>query len=415
MKMQKKKLVVAMALAAAVASPAAFATNGILQAGNGMVAHGMGGAGIANGAEASSGMDNPALISRTGTAANVAWSMFSPLRDMDATSLGGSEVTSDSNEFAIPQASFTVQANDMISWGVMAYAMGGMNTNYPIGMFGAQGSPETVNLQGLIVAPTISFAVNKDLSLGLAALIGKATLTTRNLFGDPLFVFSSGTIPSGLTGEDSSVGYGAKLGVAWTVTDWVSLGATYQSKMSMKEMDFFKNWLSGTLGFTGNAQLTLPDEYGIGAKWSIGKNVDILTDVYYYKWSGIDVFDFFGWEDQVVYKLGAEFRPTNAWALRVGYNYGKSPIKGGNTTQAIPNFGGATMDAAFANYAFPAISEQHFTLGVGYQLAKNTKVDAYYLYSPTNTEEASAGTIATPGFKVSMGQSAFGLGLNVTF
>jgi long-chain fatty acid transport protein len=403
MKMRKKNLALAIAVAAAVASPSAFATNGILQAGNGMVAHGVGGAGLANAAEASSGMDNPALISHTGTAVNVAWSMFMPLRELDATAVGGSKVASDSNEFAIPQASFTVKSSNLISWGVMAYALGGMNTDYPTGPYG--GNPQTVNLQGLIVSPQISFAFTKDLSFGVAALIGKESLRTRNLFGQG----ASGT------GEDSEVGFGAKLGLNWNVAQAVSLGFTLQPKMSFGEMDYFKNLISN-FGFTGDAQLTLPDQYGIGGKFGIGKSVDIVADIMYYKWSGVDVFDFFGWDDQVVYKVGAEFRPGDAWALRVGYNYGKSPIKAGNR---VPSTGGG-MDAAFANYPFPAISEHHFTLGAGYKLAKNVSVDGYFLYSPENTEESTttsqtSGGPVPAGFKVSMRQSAFGVGLNVGF
>lgn len=416
MKMQKKNVALAIAIAAAVASPSAFATNGIIQAGNGMVAHGLGGAGLSNAGEASAGMDNPALISQTGDAVNVAWSMFMPLREVDTTGAGafgpaGTVAVSDSNMFAIPQAAFTSKVNDMISWGIMAYAMGGMNTDYRTGPFpgsGATGAtnPQRVNLQGLVVAPTMSLAFGKDLSAGAALLIGYSTLKTENLFGQG----ASGT------GEDTAVGFGVKLGVDWKITNGISLGAILQPKIEMEEMDYFKSFLSG-FGFTGDAQLTLPDQAGIGAKFAVGNNIDILADVLYYKWSGVDVFEFFGWEDQIVYKLGAEFRPTDKWALRVGYNYGESPIQGGNRTL------NGSMDAAFANYPFPAISEHHFTLGVGYKLAKNTSVNAYYLYSPEATQEATGASQASPppapavpaGTKISMTQSAFGLGLNVGF
>jgi long-chain fatty acid transport protein len=413
MRFTKRKLAAALAVAATVAAPTAFATNGIIQAGNGMVAHGLGGAGLSNASEASAGADNPALISQTGNAVNVAWSMFMPLREFDTTAVpgfgpAGTRGVSDSNMFAIPQAAFTAKASDAISWGVIAYAMGGMNTDYRTGLFPGAGQtdPERVNLQGLIVAPTLSFAFNKNLSVGVAALMAYETLTTRNLFGQG----AAGT------GEESATGYGVKLGADWKITDGVSVGAIIQPKLSMDELDYFKNFLSG-FGFTGDAQLTLPDEYGIGAKFALGKSVDIVADVLVYKWSGVDVFKFFGWEDQTVYKLGAEFRPSEAWALRVGYNYGKSPIKGGNRTE------NGSMDAAFANYPFPAISEQHYTVGVGYKITKNTTVNAYFLYSPENTETAEGNSQAAPppapavpgGTKISMSQSAAGIGVNVGF
>jgi long-chain fatty acid transport protein len=403
MSFQKTKIALAVAAVAGLTfSSGAFATNGIIQAGNGMVAHGMGGAGLSNAGEAAAGMDNPALISQTGDSLGVAWSMFMPERTVDSTgAIGpfGTEAKSDSKMFAIPQAAFTSRINDSMSWGIMAYALGGMNTDYRTGLQ-AGSNPESVNLQGLIVAPTLSFAINKNVSLGGSVIIGYETLTTRNLFGQG----AAGT------NEGSAMGYGVKLGLDAKITDGISIGAMVQPKLSMDEITYFKNFLGG-FGFTGDASLTLPNEAGIGAKFAIGKSVDILADILYYQWTSVDVFKFFGWEDQVVYKVGAEFRPTDSLALRVGFNYGESPIKGGNRTE------NGAMDAAFANYPFPAISETHFTLGLGYKMDKNLTINAYYLYAPkvsqtaTTTSMTSGGPFPA-GMEVSMSQNAFGLGVN---
>ena len=133
----------------------------------------------------------------------------------------------------------------------------------------------------------------------------------------------------------------------------------------------------------------------------------------YYQWTSVDVFEFFGWEDQVVYKVGAEYRPTNSLALRFGFNYGESPIQGGNRASTA----GGGMDAAFANYPFPAISETHFTLGLGYKMDKNMAINAYYLYSPEACQTAttpsftSGGTVPA-GTEICMTQNAFGIGIN---
>jgi len=71
--------------------------------------------------------------------------------------------------------------------------------------------------------------------------------------------------------------------------------------------------------------------------------------------------------------LGGEFKPMQKLALRAGYNYGKSPIRGGakDTTpnKTIPNFAApfSDFDIAFFNLiGFPAITEHHVTLGLGY-------------------------------------------------
>jgi long-chain fatty acid transport protein len=317
----------------------------------------------------------------------------------------GTVATSDSKAFGIPQVSFTSKINDQMSWGIMAYALGGMNTDYRTGPFPGLGQtdPQSVNLQGMIVAVPFSYAFNKDVSAGVSALFGYESLTTRNLFGQG----AAGT------NEGSATGFGVKLGVDWKLSDGASLGAIYQPKMSMDEITYFKTFLTG-LGFSGDAALTLPAQYGVGGKFAVGKNTDIVADILYYQWSGVDVFEFFGWDDQIVYKIGAEFRTSEKLALRVGFNYGESPIKGGNRT------GNGSMDAAFANYPFPAISETHFTLGLGYKLDKNVTFNAYYLYAPEVSQTATGPSQANPppapavpaGTKISMSQNAFGVGIN---
>ena len=417
MSLKKSKLALAIAAAAGLSfSSGAFATNGIIPAGNGMVAHGLGGAGLSNAAEASSGIDNPALISHTGDSVSVAFSMFMPDRQVEQpASLGGATVVSDSEMFAIPQFAFTSGTGVGINWGLSAYALGGMNTDYRTGPFGAtspflppgtRSGPESVNLQGMIIAPTLSYALNKNVSVGASVLIGYMNLTARNIFG-----FSGA--PNG-TFDDTSVGYGVKLGVNAKVADGISIGAMVQPKMDMDEFQGFKTFLNN-FGYTGDASIPLPTEVGVGAKFAVGKSMDIVADILYYQWTGNEVFEFFGWEDQIVYKVGFEFRPSDKLALRAGINYGESPIKGSNTTAPITTQGGATTNAAFANYLFPAITESHFTLGLSYKMDKNLSISGYYLHAPEVSETAtttSLGGFVAAGTTISMTQNAFGLGVN---
>lgn len=407
MSFNKSKLAVAVAAAASLTfSSGAFATNGIIQAGNGMVAHGLGGAGLSNAGEAAAGMDNPALISQTGDSISVAWSIFMPDREIvQPASLGGATVVSDSNQFAIPQAAFTSKINNAMSWGIMAYALGGMNTNYRTGPFGG-GEPEGVNLQGLIFAPTVSYAFNKKITAGAALLVGYANLTARSLFDG--FGVANNTF------DDTSVGFGLKLGVDAKVTEGISIGAVFQPQMKFDEFNGFKTFLNN-FGYTGDASIPLPTTFGVGSKIAVGKSMDIVADILYYQWTGNEVFEFFGWEDQVVYKIGFEFRPSDKLALRAGLNYGESPIKGGNQTLPAPTFGNTTADAAFANYLFPAISTTHITVGLGYKMDKSLTINAYYLHSPEASETAttaSFGGAVGAGTTISMTQNAFGLGIN---
>jgi long-subunit fatty acid transport protein len=63
--------------------------------------------------------------------------------------------------------------------------------------------------------------------------------------------------------------------------------------------------------------------------------------------------------------------------------------------------------AVMLNSYFPAVSETHVTVGLGYKMDKNLALNAYYLYSP-RTEIKDSITPAS----ISMAQNAFGLGIN---
>jgi long-chain fatty acid transport protein len=392
MSMNKNKLALAVAMAVSLVAPSAFATNGIIQAGNGMVAHGMGGAGLSNASEAAAGMDNPSLISQTGDSLGLGYSIFMPNRfHGNATSLE----RSDAHAFAIPQLAYTSKVNDSINGGLMLYAAGGMNTDY--GTIG-----ESVDLSMLFVAPTMSFALNKNISLGGSLLVVYENFRARNAF----------SAFGGYSDENTAMGYGLKLGMNAKINDSISIGVVAQPKLSMSEIDSFKNYINfvanaatgGAVSFTGDAALTLPNEFGVGAKFAVNKDLDINTDVMYYQWSGVDLFEFFGWKDQTVLKVGAEWRTSEKLALRAGLNYGKSPIQNDK-----PIIGSSGFTAASGNYLFPAISETHLTVGLGYKMDKNMTINAYYLYSPETTIEDSA---AFGGTKLAMSQHALGIGIN---
>jgi long-chain fatty acid transport protein len=399
MLMNKNKLALAVAIAVSLAAPSAFATNGIIQPGNGMVAQSMGGAGLSNAGEAAAGMDNPALISQTGDALGIGYSFFMPNRfHGDATSME----RSDTHAFAIPQLAFTSKMSDTMNAGLMVYAAGGMNTDYGT-------IEESVDLSLLFIAPTMSFALSKDVSLGGSLLVVYENFRGRNLFD---MTGAPGSPPTGYTDEVTATGYGLKLGMNAKITDGVSVGVVVQPKLSMSEIDSFKEYINdmsqyvtgGAVSFTGDAAPTLPDIAGVGAKFVVNKDLDINTDLMYYKWSGVDLFNFFGWEDQTVLKVGAEWRTSDKLALRAGFNYSKSPIQGDTSI-----IGSSGFTAVSGNRAFPAVSETHLTVGMGYKMDKNMSFNAYYFYSPETTIEDSA---AFGGSKVSMSQHALGLGIN---
>ena len=119
--------------------------------------------------------------------------------------------------------------------------------------------------------------------------------------------------------------------------------------------------------------------------------------------------------------MGGEFKPTQKLALRAGYNYGKSPIRGGakNPMNAnnIPNFAAPFSDfqiAWFNLIGFPAITEHHVTLGLGYEFTKNFSIDLAYEHAFKKKVSATDNVV---GFFIEAqnAQNAISIGLNWKF
>lgn len=377
---------IAILVAAACLPLAANATNGIMQAGNGMVAHGFGGAGIANAAEATSLADNPALAGAIGNQGGAAVSLFNPNR---SANIGAGYVESDSKYFWIPQGAYVSKMDEKQAWGIAAYAMGGMNTDYPAAVTGGT-MPIGVDLSGLIVAPSYSYKASPSTSVGAAILLGYAKLKMTNLPA----LFSAGT--AGET-SDSATGWGVKLGVTSEVSPGTTLAFTYQPKMNMKEMKKFCD-TGGVFIFMNSSggcnEMTLPNTYSVGTSTKVGAG-KIVADITRLEWEKVDLFKAFGWKNQTVFKAGYEFGSVET-QYRVGFNYGKSPIDG---------------DHAGANFAFPAVTETHLTFGFSHKMSAKTTISGYYLRAmEKEISDTSGGWPA--GTAIKMNQNAIGVGFN---
>ena len=109
------------------------------------------------------------------------------------------------------------------------------------------------------------------------------------------------------------------------------------------------------------------------------------------------------WEDQLVYKLGAEFAATDTVKVRAGFDYGKNPLK---------------ADRAFENIAFPAVAESHITAGLGWDITPAWGLQVGAMYSPEATIKGSnpvsplAGGQGIGAYQTSMSQYSIDLGVS---
>jgi long-chain fatty acid transport protein len=194
-------------------------------------------------------------------------------------------------------------------------------------------------------------------------------------------------------GQSQTYGIGAQVGLAYNMGDFVYAGLTYQTPV---EMTYKRVFDSNGDGRFEDLKLTQPQEFAFGVGVKPMQNLKVGMDIRWINWKNAKGYKNFQWKDQWVIAIGGEYRPIPKLALRAGYNYGKSPIRGGakNLMNAnnIPNLAAPFSDfnVAFFNLiGFPAIAEQHITLGLGYEFTKTFSVDLAYKHAFEKTVTAT--------------------------
>jgi long-chain fatty acid transport protein len=428
----QRNLVLALAVAAAVAAPAAFATNGMNMQGYGPIAYGMGGASMAYDNGVAAVMNNPATLGlmSPGSRFDLAYGYLGP--NVDAKIPGDSE-SSDATTYHMPAVGYA-RKDGKITYGVGVFAQGGMGTQYSKKSFLAMGSGDEVGAQlgmGRLLFP-IAFNASPDVSIGatidyvwasldlsmaatgaqLAGLVtdcsGSACAALPALAGLPWvrLDFTDGDFMD-FGGKAQGAGFAGKIGVTWKASPVVSLGATYHTETNLGDLETGGSTLTGAgMGELATGQIKVrdfqwPATMAVGLAWNASKDVMVVADIKKIYWSevmkdfemtyksknvagaGGATIDFAlqqDWDDQTVYQVGAAWKVSDPLTLRAGYNYAESQIPDD-----------------FVNPLFPAIMEQHFTVGLGYAFDKSASLDAGLAYAPQNSQKNADGVESSTG------------------
>lgn len=372
----KRSLKIAVAAAVALSATSAFATNGDQLIGLGAKSRAMGGTGIAAYMGAESALSNPALLTKTkGTDVSFGGTVFMPkvkqtttMTDPVGATVTGSD-TSKADMNVIPEVAIASEISPGVVWGVGMFGSAGMGVDYRDGTKSPLGMQMSTTLQLMKMAPSIAFEVTPGLSLGVAGVLQYGALD---------IAYNPGT---GMTGNGLSqdFGFGYELGAAYEAAG-LTVGAVYKSAIDMSyahQIDAATQAFGLRSGAGFAANLEQPAEYGIGVAY----NLDALTltaDFKRIKWADAKGYKDFNWEDQNVYAVGAAYAMGDV-TLRVGYNYGKNPIK------ALPAATMMDYDGAVVNQfnllGFPATVQSHYTAGLTYQVNPKMSLDLAYVYA----------------------------------
>jgi long-chain fatty acid transport protein len=249
-------------------------------------------------------------------------------------------------------------------------------------------APTGVNMQQMFVALTYARQFGNH-SIGISPVFVYQTIEVKGMqafrdigaAGMPGMAVDRSQF---VTNNDvsSSTGIGFKIGYQGELVSGLRLGASFQPKISMGTFDDYKGLFAEEGGFD------IPANWQAGLSYDITEDFTIMADVKQIMYSEVksisnpmnpqQIMPFvpnpnmtspedammpnpnfvplgdengagFGWEDMMIFKLGAEFRQVENWQFRLGYSYGQQPIP---------------ESEVMFNIIAPAVNESHISVGL---------------------------------------------------
>ncbi len=406
-----------LALAIAGLSAPALATNGMDLEGYGPVATAMGGASFAYENGAAAMMNNPATLGLMGQGSGIGVALGFLGPDVTASS-----AKSSGDAYYMPAVGY-VRKQGNLTYGIGVYSQGGMGTEYDASSPMAYGTGDKVRSEvgvGRIILP-LAYNATDRLTIGGSLDWVWATMDLKMVASTPQFMaMATGNMSPGFgsavgsligaganafridfsdnnpfSGKAKGSGFAAKLGLVYQMSPALSVGAVYHSKTNLSDLKTDDNGASfsafgsgGALGPAITGKVTVhnfqwPETYGLGLSYQANDQWMINADYKRINWSGVmqdfkmtfstgsDFADFTinqNWANEDVFMIGASYRVNDALTLRFGGNFSSNPVPNNRV-----------------NALFPAIIENQYSAGFGYQLDRQSGIDFSLTYAPKVT------------------------------
>jgi long-chain fatty acid transport protein len=386
----------------------AEATFGYYGYGYGTKAKGMGGAGTALALDPLAGLTNPASLVHQGNVWALGGTLFNPNRAYQANALSTEEADewgdrpiiddgrfeSGSEWFFIPNFARNWMLDEDSAITLTLAGNGGMNTDYDVAIFKnftppnapeffQASSPTGIDLMQLAVGLSYSRRLNEQHSLGITPIFAVQGFKAEGL--EPFRGVSA--FPDKVTnnGRDYSYGGGVRIGWMGQITDQLSLGASYQSKLKMSRFDKYKGL------FAEGGQFDIAGTWNLGLGYKVTPDVLVALDVQRYLFSDIPAIGNpgdlpladaegnpivslgtddglgFGWEDVTAWKLGVQWQYDPKLTVRAGIADGDQPVP---SSQAL------------FNIIAPGVTTRHYTVGMSYRFSERSEITGSFMHAP---------------------------------
>lgn len=408
--------------------------------GFGAVSRSLGGAGVAHNIGAAGMMYNPATLALMKEGSEFYLGLDVITTDINTKNLDSNENASSNHHgnnrgpYFAPQIAYTYK-NGALTYGVGVFAQGGLGTEFGSSSFlsrttvnsidtGLENSSRLLNLR---VPLAIAYQVNDKLTVGATVeaiwsslnlellldvtQVGSLAADGRvdgtlvpTLLGVPELsgAHFSFTKDEFVGGGVDAVGFGAKLGLTYQLTQNTTFGLSYNFKSSIPDLKGTATLtavsnLAGNIPLTGDIKLRdfqNPAQLSLGVSHKVNDKLSLLFDVQRVFWkdalenldvgfvhdesqANINILLPQNYDDINVYAFGAEYIYNNNWTLRAGYSH---------TDQAVPS------DSTFA--IVPAYITDHLTAGFTYTVNQSHKVDfaISHAFEETRTNSSQPNT-----------------------
>jgi long-chain fatty acid transport protein len=315
------------------------------------------------------------------------------------------------------------------NWGIGFLAQGGMGATFEnMNTFFGTRDETYSEVAFMTLTPTVAYSVSDDMAFGLTVNIGYAETSFR--FFPNTSAFNPMSPEQSFFGidMDGAAGLQTNLRLGWwyrPAPKW-SVGLIYQTETDsdFEDGDMIVNFESHPFlgrrvhydaevdGFTFAAQAGVGFAYRPTSKWTLA------LDVKRYFWdSAIDTIKVtatnpevagappvieipfvFDWQDQWVFAFGGDYRVSDRWTVRAGYNYGENPVPDETLTPL-----------------FPATTEHHLAVGASVLAGSKTielALERAFSSSQTNNNPNPMVNPFGPGARVDHEQWTFSFGIS---
>lgn len=322
-------------------------------------ANAMGGATIAEGADASTVAYNPAAMTQLkGNQLMAGATVIVPVANVRAGAQP--EASTVTNYFFPPHVFLVHQASDKAWFGIGVFSRFGVGTQYSDNWPGRT-KVYNAELCTYSINPNLALKLTDDLSFafGVEALFSSADLRKKVAIGG---------VDYDMQMKVNGVGFGYNLALHYTLNEQWSAGLTYHSTQQHTDNGHARYSEHAVLQDAPmSISLTLPASYTLGVAYKPNNKWKFEADAIYTQWQdyekltysytktpGVpgtpasDVISDKNWRNVWRLQFGGEYMPTDWLALRAGFVWDQDPIRDG-----------------FADYMLPSSDRKIYSTGFG--------------------------------------------------